>query len=74
MANLTYQYYENNQLIQRIYRENTSLSMRQQINHPNIIGPFDIGWGYTDFGGAGMSGRIGVPTLPGQLTSIGKGK
>ena len=50
----------------------THISMRNKIEHPNISGPFDTGWGYEDFGGAGMSGRIGLPALPGQVTSIRK--
>jgi hypothetical protein len=50
----------------------THLSMRNKIEHPNITGPFETGWDYTEFGGAGMSGRIGLPALPGQLTSTGK--
>lgn len=43
-------------------------SIRESITHPNISGPFDTGWGYTDFEGAGFSGRIGLPSLPGQTT------
>jgi hypothetical protein len=45
------------------------LATREKINHPNISGPFDTGWGYTDFDGAGFSGKIGLPALPGQLTN-----
>jgi hypothetical protein len=45
------------------------LGLRQTINHPNISGPFDTGWGYTEFDGAGMAGKIGLPALPGQTTS-----
>jgi hypothetical protein len=50
-----------------IFHEN-HLALREQINHPNISGPFETGWGYSDFEGAGYSGRIGLPTLPGQVT------
>jgi hypothetical protein len=46
------------------------LAMRQQINHPDINGPFETGWGYTDFEDAILANKIGVPTLPGQLTKI----
>jgi hypothetical protein len=46
------------------------LAIRERINHPNISGPFETGWGYTEFDGAGMVPRIGVPELPGQLTTI----
>jgi hypothetical protein len=44
------------------------LSIRQKINHPNISGPFETGWGYTEFDGAGMATKIGLPALPGQTT------
>lgn len=47
------------------------LSVRDKINHPNISGPFETGWGYTEFEGAGMAPKIGLPDLPGQVTSIG---
>ncbi len=45
------------------------LSVREEINHPNISGPFDTGWGYTEFDGAGMADKIGLPELPGQVTN-----
>jgi hypothetical protein len=48
------------------------LSIRQDINHPNISGPFETGWGYTEFDGAGMASKIGLPALPGQITALGK--
>lgn len=57
-----------NSQIQSFYQ--THIPIREKINHPNISGPFETGWGYTDFGGAGMSGRIGLPALPGQLTTL----
>lgn len=47
------------------------LAVRQQINHPNITGPFETGWGYTEFDGAGMASKVGLPALPGQLTATG---
>jgi hypothetical protein len=43
--------------------------LRERINHPNISGPFETGWGYSEFDGAGFSGRIGLPALPGQITN-----
>lgn len=46
------------------------LGLRQKINHPNISGPFETGWGYDDFDGAGLYDRIGLPSLPGQATTI----
>lgn len=48
------------------------ISLRNEIIHPNISGPFETGWGYTDFDGAGFSGKIGLPSLPGQLTAINR--
>jgi hypothetical protein len=46
------------------------VGLREAINHPNISGPFDTGWGYSDFGGAGLGERIGLPSLPGQITKM----
>lgn len=46
------------------------VGLRESINHPNISGPFETGWGYTDFGGAGLGERIGLPMLPGQTTKL----
>lgn len=46
------------------------LEIRESIRHPNISGPFETGWGYSDFGGEGFSQRIGLPNLPGQVTTI----
>ncbi|WP_426172915.1 hypothetical protein [Massilia sp. TWR1-2-2] len=51
-----------------IFFEN-HLAIREKINHPSISGPFETGWGYTDFDGPGFSGKIGIPALPGQLTN-----
>lgn len=48
----------------------THLSVRENISHPNISGPFETGWGYTEFDGSGMASRIGVPNLPGQITTL----
>lgn len=42
--------------------------VREVINHPNISGPYETGWGYTDFDGAGFRNRIGLPPLSGQTT------
>lgn len=50
----------------------TYLEIRESINHPNISGPFETGWGYTDFGGTGFSDKIGLPSLPGQITYLSK--
>lgn len=46
------------------------IGIRESINHPNISGPFDTSWGYSDFGGAGLGERIGLPMLPGQTTKL----
>ena len=52
-----------------IFYEN-HFALRHEINHPNISGPFETGWGYTEFEGAGFSGKIGIPELPGQTTNL----
>lgn len=46
------------------------VSIRESITHPNISGPFETGWGYTDFEGAGFGDKIGLPSLPGQTTTL----
>jgi hypothetical protein len=48
------------------------LAVRAEINHPNISGPFETGWGYTEFEGAWNTPKIGLPTLPGQLTMLAR--
>jgi hypothetical protein len=53
----------------RIFDDN-HLCIREKINHPNISGPFETGWGYTDFDGAGFADKIGLPDLTGQITAI----
>lgn len=45
-------------------------TVRQQINHPAVSGPFDTGWGYTDFDSQGLDARLGLPTVPGQLSQL----
>jgi hypothetical protein len=45
------------------------LQLRQQILHPNIHGPYETGWGYTDFAEEALHDRIGLPALPGQITN-----
>ena len=42
---------------------------REKVNHPNIRAPFETGWGYTDFDEQMLSGKIGLPELPGQTTN-----
>ncbi len=46
------------------------IALRQHINHPAISGPFETGWGYVEFGGSGMGGKIGLPDIPGQTTNL----
>jgi len=53
-------------------QKNEYVSIRESITHPNISGPFETGWGYTDFEGAGLATRIGLPALPGQVTALRK--
>lgn len=48
------------------------LEIRESINHPNISGPFDTGWKQTDFDGNNVHQRIGLPSLPGQITAINR--
>jgi hypothetical protein len=48
------------------------LSVRAEINHPNIRGPFETGWGYTEFDGAWSASKIGLPALPGQTTTLAR--
>ncbi|WP_230026830.1 hypothetical protein [Massilia sp. Bi118] len=50
--------------------DSTHLCIREKINHPNISGPFDTGWGYTEFDGEGLPLKIGLPNLPGQTTAL----
>lgn len=49
-------------------QRNQYVSIREEINHPAISGPYETGWGYTDFGGANLPARIGLPALYGQVT------
>jgi hypothetical protein len=44
-------------------------AMREQINHPNISGPFATDWLETDFD-ALLPDKIGLPSLPGQTTQL----
>lgn len=43
--------------------------VRERINHDGIRGPFDTGWGSTDFDPQLRDARIGLPALPGQVTN-----
>ncbi len=47
------------------------VALREKINHPNISGPFDTGWGYfDDFAVESLPDRIGLPSLAGQTTIV----
>lgn len=43
--------------------------IRERINHPDIKGPMDTGWGTTDFDAQLRDAKIGLPSLPGQVTT-----
>jgi hypothetical protein len=43
--------------------------VRVQINEPHIRGPFDTGWGMTDFDAQLHHTKLGLPALPGQTTN-----
>jgi hypothetical protein len=43
--------------------------VRAQIKHPDIRGPFDTGWGMTDFDEQLSQVKLGLPVLPGQITN-----
>ncbi len=45
------------------------IGIREKINHPSISGPFETGWGYTEFDGEGFVDKVGLPSLPGQVTN-----
>ncbi|KGM52623.1 hypothetical protein N799_13415 [Lysobacter arseniciresistens ZS79] len=45
--------------------------IRQEINDPRIKGPYETGWGTTDFDPQLRDARIGLPALPGQITNAG---
>ncbi|WP_323143165.1 hypothetical protein [Massilia phyllosphaerae] len=57
---------------QRKAFDDSHLCLRQKINHPNISGPFETGWGYTEFDGVLRAAKIGLPELPGQLTTVNR--
>lgn len=44
--------------------------IRQQINNDHISGPFETGWGYTDFNEQALDAKLGLPNLPGQVTKL----
>jgi hypothetical protein len=47
------------------------VAVRENINHPNISGPFETGWATTEYDAA-LPQRIGLPSLPGQTTTLAK--
>lgn len=48
------------------------VGIREKIMHPNISGPFETGWGYTDFDNTVFPEKIGLPALPGQVTIVNR--
>jgi hypothetical protein len=44
-------------------------ALREEINDPHITGPFDTGWPMTDFDAQLSHVKVGLPTLPGQVTN-----
>jgi hypothetical protein len=51
-------------------QQSSYTALRVKINHPNISGPFETGWNYTDFNGKGFPEKIGIPQFPGQATQL----
>lgn len=45
---------------------------REKINHDRISGPFDTGWGYTNFDPQLLDAKLGLPALPGQVSQLRK--
>jgi hypothetical protein len=48
----------------------THLMVRESIRHDHISGPFSTGWDVTEFDGSGFGGKVGLPSLPGQITNV----
>lgn len=42
-------------------------AVRSKIKEPNIHGPYDTGWGMTDFDEQLKDVRIGLPNISGQV-------
>ncbi|AFT70374.1 MULTISPECIES: hypothetical protein [Alloalcanivorax] len=49
------------------------VSLREAVNDPRIQGPYDTGWGTTDFDAQLEDVKLGLPNLPGQVTKQGDG-
>jgi hypothetical protein len=50
-------------------KQHAYVAVREQINDPRIKGPYDTKWGTTDFDIQMQDAKIGLPALPGQVTS-----
>ena len=50
-------------------KQKAYMPIREKINHPNVKGPLDTGWGPTDFDAQIRDAKIGLPALPGQVTN-----
>lgn len=46
------------------------VGIREKINDPHITGPLDTGWGSTDFDAQLADAKLGLPSLPGQITNM----
>lgn len=44
------------------------VSIREAMNNPRITGPFDTGWGTSDFSSQLASVKLGLPNISGQIT------
>jgi len=47
--------------------------VREEINHPNISGPFATGWMSSEYDNA-LPERLGLPNVPGQVTKLANPK
>lgn len=50
-------------------RKHAYLPVRERIEDPRIKGPYDTGWGTTDFDPQLQDAKIGLPALPGQVSN-----
>ena len=50
-------------------KKHAYLPVRERIQDPRIKGPFDTGWGATDFDPQWQDAKIGLPALPGQISN-----
>lgn len=53
-------------------KKHAYLPVRERIQDPRIQGPYETGWGSTDFDPQWQDAKIGLPALPGQVSSTAK--